>query len=1421
MNGFPIGVQKDGKYYLYNHLKLDLKYHSSDTYEGHRIVGFEIEPRSVVQATQADPTKPFGLKAVCQEGADAQLMELDMFNEVIFSYDVTWEYSDVRWVSRWDNYLKMTGGQIHWFSILNSLMIMLFLSGMVAMILLRTLYRDITKYNELATAEEAAEETGWKLVHGDVFRKPRFGKLLAVSVGSGVVGGCGTCQQEHSASVTVIGINGSTLLETMAVSSIQDLNQQVQAKLKSRLLQLAGLEDENGNLASDLCSMKDLEDVALQVAVRLAETGRGWGLHSLQVAWEWDDLLAAPRARFSATRIGGDGARQHMRVDFWSLVVPPGVRVIVSIREGSPSSEAARDFVTLHSLAVRDIVDIRRAHQRACDAHREELLARRSQADTVDALIMLRQYTAELVHFEVFHDVYNNEAEGKAESLFSTSRFSDVGKLEEHMVVLSKLHVGEEHPFWKPTQLQTGRMRQLEMTPVMGFSPGVGQAANISHCFFTFGHPTRRKMKTVQILGMSIVTLIFALLGFLSPAHRGGLLQSMMMLFTFMGVFGGYASARLYKVFNGEDWKTNTLMTAMLYPGVIFMVFFVLNLFIWGQKSSGAVPFTTMFAILVLWFGISVPLVFLGSYFGFRRELRELTATKMSTSACRLLTADGHPLATIDAAPEGSTLTAVAISTSGLLEIVGLVGDPVAAVPVPELETMALKVASSLASVACWFGGPGHLEGYPAIPWPFGERVAAPPQFSSTRGRSGRQAMQVTQKTPVVHAGVEVVFTVREGSLVPNVLEDFIPEENLTVRDIIKLRDKHDKACQERRRDLLATKPGTDVVEAEMSLKEYGLGRVHFVLGYSLTNDEEIPTQQEGKEAIELPVRTNHVPRICPKLGSVLCRCPFCPSLGQSEAEKGVKWRHLRFGLDKMPGSTAAQSIGSLKSQSNRYRTLNTNADIDETLFGNAHNKTMPKQADGKEVMIVGKDTVMVRKRYDRHNAKANPKEQAVVIAASELNRLRENAKLLSKEEEIEQKKREEEALAERQAKSIARKEKIRQMEEERKRNAIQAETAKDARGAKGGVLERAKQMLDEDMDDVKHMNQMMLYSKIVTIRDAQIQEKRMVQAEKEEEERHLDAMMEIERLKALKMYEVREQERMQSQRAGAKVIIEQIKDRQAQRMKEEEQRDQERSFVLKQIESLKAEEVEQQQQKKLAAERLMQEVNEANGAAMKIKEERMLAEKLEEQKIIEYQEAKEQRERDLEAEKSRLAADKERETARLRAMQEKAQDKAAEMDALRAKRAMEAAERAARQKEAAEKQKQDRMNADLKEARFQQQAEKERRLGEQAKFERDEFERIIEVQMQQEEAERQRQGEEHHMRLQHAQELRHQISAREEKAYQERRDFLEDGNSVRASIGNERKKLEKIKARKIEELKKSGVPEKYWAELARKKISI
>ena len=243
---------------------------------------------------------------------------LPCWGHILFSYGFSLhirhgiQESDVKWASRWDTYLLMSDDQIHWFSIVNSLMIVLFLSGMVAMIMLRTLYRDISKYNELETQEEAQEETGWKLVHGDVFRPPSNSDLLCVYAGTGV-----------------------------------------------------------------------------------------------------------------------------------------------------------------------------------------------------------------------------------------------------------------------------------------------------------------------QFFGMILVTMLFAVLGFLSPSNRGGLMTAMLFLWVFMGLLAGYSSARLYKMFKGAEWKRIALRTAFMFPATVFAIFFVLNALIWGQESSGAVPFGTMFALVLLWFGISVPLVFVGGYVGFKKPVIE------------------------------------------------------------------------------------------------------------------------------------------------------------------------------------------------------------------------------------------------------------------------------------------------------------------------------------------------------------------------------------------------------------------------------------------------------------------------------------------------------------------------------------------------------------------------------------------------------------------------------------------------------------------------------------------------------------------------------------------------------------------------------------------------------------------------------
>ncbi|KAF9612663.1 hypothetical protein IFM89_003138 [Coptis chinensis] len=322
-HGFHIGLKgqyagsQEQKHFIHNHLLFTVKYHKDLQTETARIVGFEVKSFSVKHEYDGEWNKDTRL-TTCDPHAKRMVttsdspQEVEEKKEVIFTYDVEFQESDVKWASRWDTYLLMSDDQIHWFSIVNSLMIVLFLSGMVAMIMLRTLYRDISKYNQLETQEEAQEETGWKLVHGDVFRPPTYSDLLCVYVGTGV-----------------------------------------------------------------------------------------------------------------------------------------------------------------------------------------------------------------------------------------------------------------------------------------------------------------------QFFGMILVTMIFAVLGFLSPSNRGGLMTAMLLLWVFMGLFAGYASARLYKMFKGAEWKKLTLRTAFMFPAVCFAIFFVLNALIWGEKSSGAVPFGTMFALVFLWFGISVPLVFVGSYIGFKKPAIE------------------------------------------------------------------------------------------------------------------------------------------------------------------------------------------------------------------------------------------------------------------------------------------------------------------------------------------------------------------------------------------------------------------------------------------------------------------------------------------------------------------------------------------------------------------------------------------------------------------------------------------------------------------------------------------------------------------------------------------------------------------------------------------------------------------------------
>eukprot|EP00994_Dinema_validum_P004272 NODE_230_length_2160_cov_51.705353_g153_i0.p1 GENE.NODE_230_length_2160_cov_51.705353_g153_i0~~NODE_230_length_2160_cov_51.705353_g153_i0.p1 ORF type:complete len:530 (-),score=93.75 NODE_230_length_2160_cov_51.705353_g153_i0:522-2111(-) len=191
--GYPLGIPGNRTHHsvVYNHLAFTVKYHKAENLPGWRIVGFEVVPYSVLSSSIDSDCKSkadFDAEKYPEQKLVVKPVE-EATKYLSWSYSVKWaEDKTVAWSSRWDHYLRSSdasAANIHWFAIVNSLMIVLCLTGMVAMILLRALHKDFNRYNNPDNEDEAQEETGWKLVHADVFRPPHNSSFLAVYVGSG------------------------------------------------------------------------------------------------------------------------------------------------------------------------------------------------------------------------------------------------------------------------------------------------------------------------------------------------------------------------------------------------------------------------------------------------------------------------------------------------------------------------------------------------------------------------------------------------------------------------------------------------------------------------------------------------------------------------------------------------------------------------------------------------------------------------------------------------------------------------------------------------------------------------------------------------------------------------------------------------------------------------------------------------------------------------------------------------------------------------------------------------------------------------------------------------------------------------------------------------------------------------------------
>ena len=191
--GFMLGqVNEHENPEFNNHYDIVIDYHEAGP-DNFRVVGVLVRPWSLKDNEQLVDLG----EEECGDRDSPVILEESIDNRVTFSYSVYWRPSPTPFATRWDKYLHVFDPKIHWLSLVNSAVIVTFLIGMVSTILVRTLKKDIARYNRLdqialddfgengGVDDGVQEDSGWKLVHGDVFRTPKNPLFLSVLVGNG------------------------------------------------------------------------------------------------------------------------------------------------------------------------------------------------------------------------------------------------------------------------------------------------------------------------------------------------------------------------------------------------------------------------------------------------------------------------------------------------------------------------------------------------------------------------------------------------------------------------------------------------------------------------------------------------------------------------------------------------------------------------------------------------------------------------------------------------------------------------------------------------------------------------------------------------------------------------------------------------------------------------------------------------------------------------------------------------------------------------------------------------------------------------------------------------------------------------------------------------------------------------------------
>jgi len=148
--GYPVGgTDESGEKYVNNYLKFKILVHRvlSGTEESFLVVGFQVEAYSVDFEMDGDKIKEGSCPIGNPKDKDLKKATIAEGKKITYVYDVDFERSGIEWATRWDPLLKPNPEvrEIQWFSIINSLMVGIFLTALVGVILLRTVLKDFLR----------------------------------------------------------------------------------------------------------------------------------------------------------------------------------------------------------------------------------------------------------------------------------------------------------------------------------------------------------------------------------------------------------------------------------------------------------------------------------------------------------------------------------------------------------------------------------------------------------------------------------------------------------------------------------------------------------------------------------------------------------------------------------------------------------------------------------------------------------------------------------------------------------------------------------------------------------------------------------------------------------------------------------------------------------------------------------------------------------------------------------------------------------------------------------------------------------------------------------------------------------------------------------------------------------------------------